>query len=639
MGAPVVGASVVGAAEVLLGVCGGFVDPVVLAHVDAALAHELASRAAVSAMEAVAGVEQAVREGRPSGYLAGLVSHASAMKTAASKAATHAQSATAIITALGGTLPVPSDPTTRNPAPSTADPSPVPGIGVGFDVGVVEGVDGGVLIDVVARLEEVKNALTGIQIQAEALFSVQQRLVQVRAGMPVKSLGKGVGLQIGLARHESAHRGRQAGELASVVVRELPFTFRAVCSGKIGEYHARIIAMETVFLSAEHRGAIDRALALDPERLAAMGSKELAVAARRAAYLLEPEVFVQRREKAVSERHVSLRPAADGMTLLSALIPLRQGIQILSTLRRVSGSAKACADTRTQGQLMADALIHRLTHHQPCHPLINTPTQDQSTTHTQHGPDTNANDRFRASTDNRVGINANDRVRASTDSRVGTRSLTVPRHGAAATGRWEEEQIGREGSLCTSVTEPEITLELIMTDRALFHGANDPAILTGYEPIPAPEARHLITHTNPTQQNTTTDKGTKTGSGTDTDTGTEQSRGGSNTGTEHGKNNNNSTNNSTNNRSNNTGSAGGNGSGSPRVWVKRLYTHPDTGELLAMDSRARLFPEGMKEFLRQQYQHCATPYCDAPIREYDHIKSWATGGTTTITNGQGLCTA
>nr|WP_256127872.1 HNH endonuclease signature motif containing protein [Arthrobacter sp. SDTb3-6] len=47
----------------------------------------------------------------------------------------------------------------------------------------------------------------------------------------------------------------------------------------------------------------------------------------------------------------------------------------------------------------------------------------------------------------------------------------------------------------------------------------------------------------------------------------------------------------------------------------------------------------MKEFLRLQYQRCASPYCDAPIRNYDHIKSWAAGGTTSIPNGQGLCAA
>lgn len=61
--------------------------------------------------------------------------------------------------------------------------------------------------------------------------------------------------------------------------------------------------------------------------------------------------------------------------------------------------------------------------------------------------------------------------------------------------------------------------------------------------------------------------------------------------------------------------------------------------LLAMDSRARLFPDGMKEFLRVRDQRCQTPYCDAPIREYDHIKAYAAGGPTTTDNGQGLCTA
>ncbi|WP_372489774.1 HNH endonuclease [Arthrobacter rhizosphaerae] len=36
---------------------------------------------------------------------------------------------------------------------------------------------------------------------------------------------------------------------------------------------------------------------------------------------------------------------------------------------------------------------------------------------------------------------------------------------------------------------------------------------------------------------------------------------------------------------------------------------------------------------------CRTPYCDAPIRHLDHITPWHHNGTTTTTNGQGLCEA
>lgn len=58
-----------------------------------------------------------------------------------------------------------------------------------------------------------------------------------------------------------------------------------------------------------------------------------------------------------------------------------------------------------------------------------------------------------------------------------------------------------------------------------------------------------------------------------------------------------------------------------------------------MDSRARLFPAGLRRFLQARDETCRTPYCDAPIRHHDHIIPWHSGGTTTGTNGAGLCEA
>ena len=48
------------------------------------------------------------------------------------------------------------------------------------------------------------------------------------------------------------------------------------------------------------------------------------------------------------------------------------------------------------------------------------------------------------------------------------------------------------------------------------------------------------------------------------------------------------------------------------VWLRRLYASPTTGELVAMDSRARLFPAGLARFIRLRDQVCRTPWCDAP---------------------------
>ncbi|RAN72592.1 hypothetical protein B5P43_32160 [Bacillus sp. SRB_336] len=255
------------------------------------------------------------------------------------------------------------------------------------------------------------------------------------------------------------------------------------------------------------------------------------------------------------------------MTLLSALIPLKHGVTILKTLTRAAETATAAGDGRGRGQLMADALIHRITQHMPC-------DDDAGTVGDHRGPATP--------------------------------------HSPAETAP------PRRPGLCTTVTEPDIMIELVMTDRALFEGANDPAIIVGHEPIPAPEARAMdlgIQDADPALDAQPDGRGGR-------DRGQEGGRERAGTRPDKG----------------NGANADGHGF-SPRAWLRRLFTHPDSGALLTMDSRAPIFPDGMKEFLRLQYPRCANPYCGAPIRHYDHIKPWAAGGPTSTTNGQGLCAA
>ncbi len=506
------------AAGVLVEACSRFFDPVVLAQLDAALAYELAAQARSAAEDAVAELDRGVREGRSAESLAELAQYSSGVGAAARKAGSLSDQAASVLLALRGSGPV------KGPG------------GAGAEVCGAD-VSGAALIEIIGRLEETKNAVAAVQAQAQALFVGQQRLAQAKAGMPRNAIGRGIAAQVGLSRHESPHRGRQLCELAHVLVRELPHTMNAFVEGKLSEYRAGIIARETVFLQLEDRLRVDQLIAADGDALARMGTRELTAATRSAAYALDPQVFVKRHEMAVGERHLSLRPAADGMTFLTALIPLRQGVRILATLTKVAESAKASGDERGKGQLMADALIHRLTEHAPC-------------------------DAGAGGVGDHRGVSA-----GGTGTMEATGLQAASPLGGAATG-----------TLCTTVDEANISLELVMTDRVLFGSANDPAVLAGYDPIPAPLARSMV--------------------------------------------------------------LGGDGAGfSPRVWLKRLFTHPDSNALISMDSKGRLFPEGMKEFLRLQDQRCQTPYCDAPIREYDHVKAYAAGGLTSIDNGQGLCTA
>ena len=150
-----------------------------------------------------------------------------------------------------------------------------------------------------------------------------------------------------------------------------------------------------------------------------------------------------------------------------------------------------------------------------------------------------------------------------------------------------------------------IEIQLVMTDRTLFQGDSEPARLPGYGIVPAAWARDLLTGSGPRtgarasarrERRRTTTTRARTAD-TDTD-GTVFN-----------------------------------------VWLRRLYTAPGTGELTALDSRARLFPPGLRRLIQARDDTCRTPYCDAPIRHFDHIIPWHRGGPTTQANGAGLCEA
>lgn len=75
------------------------------------------------------------------------------------------------------------------------------------------------------------------------------------------------------------------------------------------------------------------------------------------------------------------------------------------------------------------------------------------------------------------------------------------------------------------------------------------------------------------------------------------------------------------------------------MWLRRLFVSPRTGELVAMDSKQRCFTPAQRRFIRLRDQWCRTPYCEAPIRQFDHVNAHRHGGPTSVDQGQGLCEA
>lgn len=140
-------------------------------------------------------------------------------------------------------------------------------------------------------------------------------------------------------------------------------------------------------------------------------------------------------------------------------------------------------------------------------------------------------------------------------------------------------------------TAAQVTIDVgvIITDRALFHpGIGDVAQIEGYGPVPAEAVRAQLLAV-------TAEPGPAQRDPFETD-----------------------------------GPA-------IRAVIRRLYTHPTTGELVAMDSRARAFPTAMARFLTWRDTSCRGPFCNASIRHHDHVTPHSRGGPTSLDNGQDSC--
>lgn len=75
-----------------------------------------------------------------------------------------------------------------------------------------------------------------------------------------------------------------------------------------------------------------------------------------------------------------------------------------------------------------------------------------------------------------------------------------------------------------------------------------------------------------------------------------------------------------------------------KTFYRRLITDPITGTLIARDERRRFFDPALAGFIRTRDRHrCRQPGCDCRIRDIDHIKAYADGGSTRADNGHGLC--
>lgn len=345
------------------------------------------------------------------------------------------------------------------------------------------------LVDRIAELERGKAAAAAEQARVAAELDVARRAREAAEGVPAAKRGRGLAAEIALARHDSPNRGGRHLGFARALVHEMPHTLSASEAGALSEWRATLIVRESACLSLEDRRTLDARMCADQPALEGLGDKRIEADAKAIAYELDPQVVVDKAVRARSQRTVTVRPAPDAMTYVTALLPMAQGVSVYAALKR---EADTTFDGRGRSQVMADTLVERVTG-QPA-------------------------------------------------------DVPVP-----------------------------IAVNLVLTDETLFGRRTTPARIPGYGPVPAAIACRLAGDAIADEQSKAT--------------------------------------------------------------LRRLYRHPDSGALVAIESRSRLFPKGLAQFIAFRDDTCRTPYCDAPIRHTDHATPHARSGSTTAANGLGECEA
>lgn len=216
-------------------------------------------------------------------------------------------------------------------------------------------------LEAIRALEELTCAAAARQAELTAAFDASRRAAESARGVPAARRGRGVAGEIAYARRESPHRGQQHLGLARILTTEMPHTMAAFRAGRITEWRATLLVRETACLSLADRHHVDTVLARDAGALEQMGERAVVAAVRQLAASLDPAAVAQRRRRAEAERTVTLRPAPDAMTYLTALLPVAQGVAALAALTREADSRRAAGEGRSRGQVMADTLVERLT--------------------------------------------------------------------------------------------------------------------------------------------------------------------------------------------------------------------------------------------------------------------------------------
>jgi hypothetical protein len=213
-------------------------------------------------------------------------------------------------------------------------------------------------IEQIAWLERISNAAHGTLAAISVEFADSQAAERRRLGVPERRQQRGAAEQLSMARRVSPHQAATDLALAHAWRDRFPGVGAKLRAGVTNAWAARLVVDETKQLDDTLARVVDDRLAPDLESLTAAQAGK---AARFHAQQLDPQAYLNRIAKAADDRRVSLRPAPDTMTWLTALLPVKDGVATWARLDRDARTARSAGDPRTLDQLRADLLVDRLT--------------------------------------------------------------------------------------------------------------------------------------------------------------------------------------------------------------------------------------------------------------------------------------
>lgn len=484
--------------------------------------------------------------------------------------------------------------------------------------GAGSGLDAAALLRVLSVIDRAHSALSALEMRTMTALDTAVRGQDIAEGAPARDQGRRTADEVRMASRISpalASRRLRAGER---LVREMPRMFEALASGAITSEAAYAIGRAAGPVQSDLRSEVDEVLDQHLPDLEGASTSRWSREVDALAQTLDPQGAPRRHRRAEQERSVTVRAGAHGMGTVTAHL---SGLDCQAIRRRLSLEAekmRAAGEDRTHGQLMADLL--------------------SDTILGRHG--------------------AVDPVTLQIGVVISERALFSPAHG-------EPAMIEGYGVIDSGQVRDHVLGQDIDTRRERAHHSllgdppqAEPAQPNLDEDLPLPDAiADLVDLETPAQRRTqqvdaiTAHLRAARGAPPAEDLRA-QGPPGSGSSTTEPSNDLPSPSDASHPDAVRSGTDAAGLSPGDRYRralqlleaeegmadeLRRLFTHPTTGELVAMESRSRAFPQGLARYMRIREILCGGPYCDASIRHADHIRPHAEGGLTSALNGQALC--